>query len=80
MACMPECFPPRRPDAPTDTVGKLKAHMLHEDWFSWSKVQKLSFVKTEVLLGITICFAQVPESVAFAFMAHIKPPVALHAA
>ena len=38
------------------------------------------FLKTEILLGITICFAQVPESVAFAFMAHIKPPVALHAA
>jgi len=42
--------------------------------------QKLSFVKTEVALGITICFAQIPESVAFAFMAHIKPPVAIHAA
>ena len=28
----------------------------------------------QILLGITICFAQIPESVAFAFMAHIKPP------
>jgi len=34
----------------------------------------------EVLLGVTVCFAQIPESVAFAFMAHIKPPIALHAA
>merc|ERR1719215_2132192 len=34
----------------------------------------------EVLLGLTICFAQIPESVAFAFMANIKPPIALHAA
>eukprot|EP00449_Zooxanthella_nutricula_P013658 CAMPEP_0198522994 /NCGR_PEP_ID=MMETSP1462-20131121/21862_1 /TAXON_ID=1333877 /ORGANISM="Brandtodinium nutriculum, Strain RCC3387" /LENGTH=604 /DNA_ID=CAMNT_0044252671 /DNA_START=27 /DNA_END=1841 /DNA_ORIENTATION=+ len=38
------------------------------------------YVLREVLLGITICFAQIPESVAFAFMAHIKPPIALHAA
>jgi len=42
--------------------------------------EKLSFVKNEAALGITICFAQIPESVAFAFMAHIKPPVAIHAA
>ena len=54
--------------------------MLHEDWYAWSRAEKLEMVKTEVLLGITICFAQIPESVAFAFMAHIKPPVALHAA
>merc|ERR1719333_1947764 len=54
--------------------------MLHEEWYTWTKMQQASFLKTEILLGITICFAQVPESVAFAFMAHIKPPVALHAA
>jgi len=34
----------------------------------------------EVLLGIIICFAQVPESIAFAYMAHVRPPVAMHAA
>eukprot|EP00920_Eleutheroschizon_duboscqi_P031517 GHVT01076060.1.p1 GENE.GHVT01076060.1~~GHVT01076060.1.p1 ORF type:complete len:275 (+),score=58.94 GHVT01076060.1:245-1069(+) len=34
----------------------------------------------EILSGLIICFAQVPESVAFAFMAHVEPPVALHAA
>ncbi|CAK9059188.1 unnamed protein product [Durusdinium trenchii] len=38
------------------------------------------YVVREVLLGLTICFAQIPESVAFAFMANIKPPIALHAA
>jgi len=38
------------------------------------------YVIREVLLGTTICFAQIPESVAFAFMANIKPPIALHAA
>mmetsp|Transcript_27494 Transcript_27494/g.79015 ORF Transcript_27494/g.79015 Transcript_27494/m.79015 type:complete len:585 (-) Transcript_27494:488-2242(-) len=49
-------------------------------WRAMDSSEKLNFVKTEVLLGITICFAQIPESVAFAFMAHIKPPVAIHAA
>jgi len=38
------------------------------------------YIVREVLLGVTICFAQIPESVAFAFMANIKPPIALHAA
>lgn len=38
------------------------------------------FYTREILLGITITCAQVPESVAFAFMAHVKPPIALHAA
>jgi len=38
------------------------------------------YIVREVLLGVTICFAQIPESVAFAFMAHVKPPIALHAA
>jgi MFS superfamily sulfate permease-like transporter len=72
---------------PTQTVGgdrtistRLIDHVLHEDFRSWTKLEKAEFVKNEVLLGITICFAQVPESVAFAFMANIKPPVALHAA
>jgi len=37
-------------------------------------------VTKEVLLGLTIGFAQIPESVAFAFLAHVKPPIALHAA
>ena len=34
----------------------------------------------EIMLGIVICFAQIPESIAFALMAHVRPPVALHAA
>eukprot|EP00421_Protoceratium_reticulatum_P017428 CAMPEP_0168381680 /NCGR_PEP_ID=MMETSP0228-20121227/13001_1 /TAXON_ID=133427 /ORGANISM="Protoceratium reticulatum, Strain CCCM 535 (=CCMP 1889)" /LENGTH=582 /DNA_ID=CAMNT_0008394785 /DNA_START=49 /DNA_END=1797 /DNA_ORIENTATION=- len=51
-----------------------------EGWRRMTTSEKLSFVKNEAALGITICFAQIPESVAFAFMAHIKPPVAIHAA
>jgi len=38
------------------------------------------YITREVLLGITICFAQIPESIAFAYMANIKPAIALHAA
>lgn len=38
------------------------------------------YILKEVLLGVTIGCAQIPESVAFAFLAHIKPPIALHAA
>merc|ERR1719265_2928853 len=40
----------------------------------------MEYVSKEVLLGVTIGFAQIPESVAFAYMANIKPPLALHAA
>ena len=34
----------------------------------------------ETMLGVVVCFAQIPESIAFALMAHVRPPVALHAA
>jgi len=51
-----------------------------EGWNAMNSSEKGTYVKNEVALGITICFAQIPESVAFAFMAHIKPPVAIHAA
>ena len=68
--------PPRK-----KTIGsRLVSHMIHEEFHTWDLKTRADFIKTEVLLGITICFAQIPESVAFAFMAHIKPPVALHAA
>lgn len=49
-------------------------------WAEMTNVQRAHHVKTEVLLGIIITFAQVPESVAFAFLAHVRPPIALHAA
>jgi SulP family sulfate permease len=46
---------------------------LLEGW-TWEYVLK------EAMLGVSIGFAQVPESVAFAFLANVKPPIALHAA
>eukprot|EP00435_Cladocopium_sp_Y103_P006918 s1483_g2.t1 len=51
------------------TLEGLNATYATKDW-AW----------LEILLGITIGFAQVPESVAFAFLAHVRPHVALHAA
>jgi hypothetical protein len=37
-------------------------------------------VKDECLSGLTVAFAQVPESVAFGFMANVRPLMSLHAA
>jgi len=38
------------------------------------------FYLNEVLVGIGICFAQIPASIAFAFIAHLDPSIALHSA
>ena len=37
-------------------------------------------IKTEILSGMTVALALVPEAVAFAFVAHVNPLVALYAA
>ncbi len=37
-------------------------------------------IKTEILSGVTVALALVPEAVAFAFVAHVNPLVALYAA
>ncbi len=36
--------------------------------------------KTEILSGLTVALALVPEAVAFAFVAHVHPLVGLYAA
>ena len=46
----------------------------------WVYEPKFQFYTREVLLGIIICMAQIPESIAFAYLARVRPPVALHAA
>ena len=38
------------------------------------------FYVHEVLLGIIICMAQIPEAIAFSYLAHVRAPVALHTA
>lgn len=40
----------------------------------------VDFIKDELLLGITVCCAQIPESVAFAFMANVAPSIGIHSA
>lgn len=49
--------------------------------YSWStyKTDRKQILR-EVLAGVTVAFAQVPESVAFAFIAGVTPGQALHAA
>eukprot|EP00923_Selenidium_pygospionis_P037908 GHVN01066337.1.p1 GENE.GHVN01066337.1~~GHVN01066337.1.p1 ORF type:complete len:634 (+),score=59.17 GHVN01066337.1:3438-5339(+) len=42
--------------------------------------ESASYYIKETTIGLIISFAQVPESVAFAFMAKVEPAVALHAA
>ncbi len=40
----------------------------------------IGWIKTEVLSGLTVALALVPEAVAFAFVAHVHPLVGLYAA
>ncbi|MEM7458138.1 MAG: SulP family inorganic anion transporter [Pseudomonadota bacterium] len=51
---------------------------------SWAQTQRAVFtparVKTEVLAGLTVALALVPEAVAFAFVAGVEPLVGLYAA
>lgn len=51
---------------------------------SWTQTQRAVFtparVKTEVLAGLTVALALVPEAVAFAFVAGVEPLVGLYAA
>ena len=42
--------------------------------------QNLSEIKTNVLSGLTVALALVPEAIAFAFVAHVQPLVGLYAA
>lgn len=49
-------------------------------WTDMTWSETIAYVRTESLLGVIVAFAQVPESVSFAFLAHVRPPVALHSA
>ena len=54
--------------------------VLKQGWTADPGESKAQFYIREVLLGVIICMAQVPESIAFAYLARVRPPVALHAA
>jgi len=51
---------------------------------NWAQTQRATFtpnrVKTELLAGLTVALALVPEAVAFAFVAGVEPLVGLYAA
>lgn len=51
---------------------------------AWTQTQRATFtpsrVKTELLAGLTVALALVPEAVAFAFVAGVEPLVGLYAA
>lgn len=47
---------------------------------TWWGPQTLTQWKNEILASLVVCFAQIPESVAFAALAHVPPDVGLHAA
>lgn len=51
---------------------------------SWAQAQRATFtpnrLKTELLAGLTVALALVPEAVAFAFVAGVEPLVGLYAA
>ena len=59
-----------------DLVGRLPA-----DWRNAS-LATLSplLIKTEILAGLTVALALVPEAVAFSFVAGVHPLVGLYAA
>jgi sulfate permease, SulP family len=43
-------------------------------------IKNFSEAKTNVLSGLTVAFALIPEAIAFAFVAHVQPLVGLYAA
>lgn len=51
---------------------------------AWAENQRTTFplsrIKTEILAGLTVSLALVPEAVAFAFVAGVEPLVGLYAA
>eukprot|EP01083_Nonionella_stella_P219470 786164_1 len=49
--------------------------------YPWSVyIKDYKQLKNEILSGLVVSFAQVPEAVAFSFLAHVDPFIGLHAA
>ena len=65
---------------PVEVLPKRSISMRESLSSGWYATPRLAFYGREVLLGIIICMAQIPESIAFAYLARVRPPVALHAA
>ena len=45
-----------------------------------TRTEKLSLFKNELILGCIVACAQIPESVAFSFLARVEPSIAIHSA
>ena len=75
---------PRRPPPARDDGARPALARLDSDAGGASRDAEppvtAAVVVRETMLGVVICFAQIPESIAFALMAHVRPPVALHSA
>ena len=75
---------PRRPPPARDDGARPRLARLDSDAGGASREAEppvtAAVVVRETMLGVVICFAQIPESIAFALMAHVRPPVALHSA
>lgn len=52
---------------------------IHKKWY-FSELQNTSQLKTDILSGLTVALALVPEAIAFSFVAGVNPIVWLHAA
>ena len=75
---------PRRPPPARDDGSRPRLARLDSDAGGASRDAEppvtAAVLVRETMLGVVICFAQIPESIAFALMAHVRPPVALHSA
>lgn len=73
---------PAQTDAPgaadKPTRPALVTHVVA--WRDMGTRERLGHVKTEFLIGIIVFLTQLPESVAFALLAKLTPPVGLHSA
>ena len=58
------------------TFGKISKKFLNNK----INISSLFFLKTEVLAGLTVSLALVPEAVSFSFVAGVHPLVGLYAA
>merc|ERR1712000_222815 len=63
-----------------DATRKEEVHKRKFDVVAWWGPTNWIEWKDEVLAAIVVCFAQIPESVAFAALAHCPAAVGLHAA
>ncbi len=62
------------------TLAAIADRLTLTDWAGSAKTFTVDRVKTELLSGLTVALALVPEAVAFAFVAGVHPLVGLYAA